>query len=1335
MNTRPSRAAIALSALLLSAGSAIPLLLAAGAIAASPAQPQPQPQPQPRPQLDSQPAAAMLRYPDISATQIVFAYANDLWAAPRSGGAAQPLASPPGAESFPRFSPDGQTIAFVGNYEGNRDLYTIPAVGGLATRVTHHPAAETLSDWSPDGSRLVFFTNGFAGLARQSQLFTTPAAGGLPEKMPMPYAGFGAISRDGEWVAFTPHSVDNRTWKRYRGGMATDIWLLNLKTSESKRITDWEGVDTLPMWGYGPASAIVVYLSDAGPEHRMNLWSYDTTSGVRSQITTFSADDVRWPSIGPGPGGQEAPWGEVIFQLGSSLRVLDLATKQTREVKITIPGDRPKLMPRDEDASKTNQGWTISPTGKRVLSVGRGDIFSLPVKEGVVRNLTRSDSVFDRDPSWSPDGRWIAFFSDRDGEYDLWLLPADARPPEDKKSDDDKDPKDAPAPPTSPAAEPDGPAKTGPIKIAALGPGFRYAPTWSPDSKRLAFTDKAGEIFLATLKFDGPTVSGEVRSIDKDPVSVPPAVSWSSDSNWIAYLKGDPGNSQNGVWLYDIKADAKTQVVSSMFNCGGVAFDRKGDWLFLYSSRSFNPVYSDLDTTFAYTGGETLLMVPLREDVKHPFAPISDEEEYKKDDKPKPDADKAKANDKANDKAGDGAKADEKKDTPPKDAAKADDGLSGSWEAKATGGNLPPEGLAFTLTLRLAGDGAVSGTISSIMGVGPLSGTFDKGSGLLTFSGSAGGAAFSMSGTIKNGEGSGTWRSGQEEGAWSGKRSSGASGDAKQDDPDAKDAKDKDSKNTKDAKPAKVKDLKIDLDGLERRAIPLPVPPGNFGDLAVTDDGKLIYVRSTSRGVPGEPSIKIFDPKDDAKEEKTVTSGASFEMSGDGKKLLVRRGGSAVVVDAAAGGGKAQNVSTSGMTVRIRPREEWRQIFTEVFRLHRDFFYEPTLHHVDWPRLRDHYGRMIDDCVSREDVTYVISEFISELNIGHAYVTNPGDIESGPPSVNVGLLGCDFTLDTSGASPAYRISAIYEGAPWDSDARGPLSQPGEKKNRVSVGDFVLAVNGLPIDTAGDPWAAFRGLADKPVTLTVSSKSTIDAAAREVLIKPVASEVTLRYRAWIDRNRRLVSEKSGGQIGYIYVPNTGVDGQTDLFRQFFGQRDKAALIIDERWNGGGQIPTRFIELLNRPVTNYWARRDGKDWTWPPDSHQGPKAMLVNGLAGSGGDMFPWLFKHNKLGKVIGSRTWGGLVGISGNPGLIDGGAISVPTFGFYKKDGTWGVEGHGVDPDIEVIDDPGKMTSGGDPQLEFAITHLLEEIQKNGYAPPARPASPDRSGMGIPEQDR
>lgn len=1110
---------------------------------------------------DMQPHAGMLRFPDVGSSQIVFVHANDLWLVSREGGTATPLASPPGQELFPRFNPDGSTIAFVGNYEGDRDLYIIPTGGGIAFRATYHPANETLCDWTPDG-RLMYSTNGFAGLGRQTQLYTTSPEGGLPAKVPVPYGANGAVSPDGKWLAYTPHSRDFRTWKRYRGGMATDIWLFNLVTHQSRKITDWEGTDTQPMW-HGET---VYYLSDAGPSHRLNIWSYDTEAGTRRQVTEFREFDVKWPSVGPGPDGR----GEIVFQNGSELYLLGLATRKATAVKIQIPGDRPKIRRRAVDASDFIGAWNVSSTGKRAVFEARGDIWTVPAKEGSPRNLTRTSGVAERDPSWSPDGRWIAYLSDATGEYELYVTQSDGK-------------KEA-------------------RQLTSDGELYRYNPTWSPDSKHIAFADMSGALYLHTVE------TGKTKLVDTDPWSNPPNPRWSRDSRWIAYaVAGENRNS--AIWLFELENGEKHQVTSGAFNDSWPTFDRDGDFLYFASNRDFSsPIYEDIGTTFIYADTDVLISVPLRDDVSSPLAPKSDEEKW---------GDEKEEN-------GD----DEEKGEDKKDQAEDDEDNDDSKDE--------------------------------------------------------------------------------------------ASGDEDNDEKDGK-------KEEKEIKP-----LVIAIDGFESRAIQLPISKGNFSTLAVNDKGKLIYIRRSARGSDDKPSIKIYDPKakkEEDKKEKTVVDKAGvFAITADGKKLLVHKDdGNYAIVDAAADQKADEKVPLGGMTAYVDPREEWRQIFNEAWRIHRDFFYVPNMHGVDWPAMRDHYAKMLDDCVSRDDVTYVIGEMIAELNVGHAYVRGAGDVES-EPRVSTGMLGCDFELDDG----AFRITKIYQGAPWDLDARGPLSQPGTD---VKEGDYLLAVNGVPLDTARDPWAAFQGSADRTITLTVSEEPTMGDSAREIVVKTAGSEATYRYRAWIEENRAHVDERTDGRVGYIYVPNTGRQGQNELVRQFFGQIDKAALIIDERWNGGGQIPTRFIELLNRPITNYWARRHGKDWPWPPDAHQGPKCMLINGLAGSGGDAFPAYFRQAGLGKLIGMRTWGGLVGISGNPRFIDGGSTSAPTFGYYKKDGTWGIEGHGVDPDIEIIDDPAKMADGADPQLDAAIDHILAELDRNPYKPPARPSPPDRSAMGIADADR
>lgn len=1189
---------------------------------------------------DVVPHGGMMRFPDVSESHIAFVYANDIWIVPREGGEARPLASPPGPELFPRFSPDGRTIAFVGNYDGNRDLYTIPVGGGIPVRVTHHPANEQLEDWTPDG-RLLFSSNGFAGLGRQQQMFIVDAAGGLPEKLPIPYGSAGAVSPDGTWIAYTPYNADFRTWKRYRGGLASDIWLFNLKTMESRRVTTWEGTDTQPMW-HGDK---LYYLSDEGTESRLNIWVYDLASRRHEQVTRFEEFDVKWPAIGPGTDGR----GEIVFQLGSELRLLDLQTRQSRIVNVRIPGDRPQLRPQAIDASDFMQQMAISPTGKRAVISARGDIWTTPAEHGAPRNLTRTNGIAERDPSWSPDGRWIAFFADTTGDYELYITQSDGLGETRQLTTDSRT--------------------------------YYYTPRWSPDSKHIAFMDKSGRMLLASIE------SGDVKTFDQDPWGYQRGLNWSHDSRWIAYAKGHEQNPHSSVHLYDTINDVSHQVTAPMFDDHSPVFDREGDWLYFASDRNFTPTYSGVDTTFIYNNTQVLLAVPLRKDVKSPWLAKSDEETWKSD----------------------AAKEPEEKPASPADEPKPDDGLSGAWSGTGShpeaGGELP-----FTLNLQLGENNTVTGNLDAGIYSGAVNGTFDKSAGRLTLTlviGDGSTVLFEL--IVKGEELTGTASSGGTVVRIAAKRLATANGAQ----PEAKGDASKDSA---------AKRVEIDLDGFERRAMLLPVPPGAFGRLAVNDRNQLIYARQSGGGSSG---IKLFDLKDSVRTEKDVAGGSGFDISADGKHLLIARGKNSVIHPAATGG-SPKTIKTDDMTVMVDPRVEWKQLFTDAWRIQRDFFYVTNMHDMDWDAMRLRYERMLADCVNREDVSYVISELISELNVGHAYYWG-GDVES-QPNVTVGMLGVDFSLENG----AYRLAKKYHGADWDADARGPLNQPGVD---VHEGDYLLAVNGIPLDVSRDPWAAFIGKVGKVVTLTVSTTPVMDDSARHVLVEPISSEADLRYRAWIERNRRYVEEQTDGKVGYVYVPDTGVNGQNNLFRQFYGQTHAQALIIDERWNGGGQIPTRFIELLNRPVTNYWARSNGKDWKWPPDSHQGPKCMLINGPAGSGGDAFPYYFRQSGLGKLIGTRTWGGLVGISGNPTLIDGGYTAVPTFGFYENDGTWGIEGHGVDPDMEVIDDPALMWEGGDPQLDAAIRHMLDEIQRIPYVAPPQPPAPDRRRMGITEDDK
>lgn len=1269
-------------------------------------------------QAETSPHAGMLRFPDVSASQIVFVYANDLWLVPREGGTALPLASPPGTEMFPKFSPDGASVVFQGNYEGNRDLYVMPVAGGVAERITHHPSVEMPTDWHAERG-IVFFMSGLGGLARQQQIFTVSPSGGLPEMLPIPYGANGVFDAAGEWAAYTPNWRDFRTWKRYRGGLASDVWLFNTKTLASKQITDFDGTDTLPMW-HGES---VYFLSDRDDAHRLNIWAYNVKSGKTEQVTSFKEYDVKFPSIGPGPAGK----GEIVFQNGPELYLLDLETRLPTPVRVTIPGARPTIRPREVDASEQVMSAAVSATGKRVVVEARGDVWTVPAENGSPRQITDTSGAAERTPAWSPDGRWIAYISDASGEYELWVTQSDG--------------------------------KGEPRQVTKGHKTYFHEINWAPDSEKLLLSDKAGRLLLVALE------SGEVKELDRDPwANEPLTASWSHDSAWVTYSRGTEESQIGSVWLCNVESGETHKVTSGFFADTEPVFSPTGEYLFYASARDFtSPTYEDVGSTFAYADTSKLIAVPLNEEVENKTLLKEDHEEWEEDEEDESDEEgdegeegdddeDADDDEDGDDDEGDADDADDSDDADDDaeeaegddDAAGADDAdggdevpaelkpIVGTWTGTAGGLKalgLPEDEIEFTMFIAALKDGTLVGASE---GQGETNDydyvRFDAAKGTFEAGRNQGPIESSIKATLTGTKLAGTWSvKGAVEGSgpWQAERGS-----------EEVDTDRIDGYGDGESKGGKDKPVKIDLDGFEARGVELPVASGRFAGLAANDAGQLVYNR-IARG--GPPSVRLFDVTDEDGEEKTVLSGGVMvAMSGDWKKILVQQGENWGVVDAKPGQSVSKPVAADDLMKRVNPREEWEQIFTDAWRRHRDFFYVENMHGVDWDAVYAQYRPMLEDAASREDVGFIIGEMISELNVGHAYYSG-GDVED-EPRRPVGMLGVDFELaeekaDDGQTLRGYRIKRLHRGAAWDSDARNPLEQHGMD---VKEGTYITAVNGRPVRTDADPWAAFVGTAGKPTAITFADKLVGDDEARNErthVVEPMGGEGDLRFRSWIEDNRRYVEEASSGKVGYIYVPNTGVDGQNELFRQFYGQAGKQALLIDERWNGGGQIPNRFIELLNRPRTNYWARRDGKDWPWPYDSHQGPKAMLVNGAAGSGGDMFPWLFKHHGLGKVFGTRTWGGLVGISGVPALIDGASTSVPNFGFYELDGTWGIEGHGVDPDVEVIDDPTRLARGERPQIDAAVRHLMDAVESSGYKPPRKPAAPNRRGMGIPRDDR
>ncbi len=1070
------------------------------------------------------PSALMLRFPDISQDKIVFVYANDLWTVSRDGGTAIRLSSPAGMELFPKFSPDGRQIAFTGDYDGNSDVYVMPASGGEPRRLTHHPSRDLVVDWYPDGKNILYRSRMMSPSRRFNKLFKQPVAGGMPQKLPLAYGELAAFNKDASKMVFQLISRQFRTWKRYRGGMASDLWLYDFKRNFSEKLTKFPGTDALPMW-HGKT---LYFLSDRDANKKLNIWAYNFGSKKFRQVTHFKDFDVKWPSIGPDA---------MVFENAGKLYVMDLASEKYHNVSVFIPTDLPQVRKQLKNVSKNIQDFSLSATGKRALFEARGDIFTVPAKYGSIRDLTPTSASAERSPAWSPDGKYVAYFSDRTGEYELYIQPANG----------------------------EGKAK----QITKNGHAFRFNPVWSPDSKSIAFSDKSGRLFVVRL------ADGKPFEVDKDDVNRITQYSWSPDSRWLTYAKFQPNNVQ-AIIIYDVKNRQHHQITSGYYNDSDPVFDPEGKYLYFFSNRKFSPVYGDMDATWVYPNSTQLLAITLQKDQPSPLAPQSDEEEVK-----------------------------EKEE-----------------------------------------------------------------------------------------------KSGKKGG---------------------KDKKKDDKKAKEDSAESAGKDVAIDFAGIEEREVVLPVKVGNGGLLKAVK-GKVLFSRYPAAGAAerGKPSgtVVYYDLK--KRKTKTVISGVDdFDISADGKKLIYRSRSRYGIIDIAPGKKVGDgSIKAGNMKAWISPQEEWTQIFNEAWRVERDFFYDPGMHGVNWKAVKKRYSALLPYVVDRGDLNYVIGEMIAELNSSHSYVGG-GDMER-PKRVNVGLLGCDFSLDKS--HKLYRFKKIYEGAPWDAEVRSPLNAPGVD---VKEGDYLLAVNGQPLDPNQDPWAAFQGLAGEVVRLKVNSEPS-QKGAREVTVKPLSSEFRLRYLSWVESNRKKVEKATNGKIGYVYVPDTGIHGQNELVRQFLPQARKSGLIIDERFNSGGQIPDRFIELLNRPIYNFWARRDFKDWQTPFVANDGPKVMLINGWSGSGGDAFPYYFRKAGLGPLIGKRTWGGLIGYSGNPGPVDGGFLTAPSFGIWNTKGQWAVEGYGVDPDYDVENPPHLLAQGRDPQLEKAIAVELELLKKYPPLRLKKPVYPDKS---------
>lgn len=509
---------------------------------------------------------------------------------------------------------------------------------------------------------------------------------------------------------------------------------------------------------------------------------------------------------------------------------------------------------------------------------------------------------------------------------------------------------------------------------------------------------------------------------------------------------------------------------------------------------------------------------------------------------------------------------------------------------------------------------------------------------------------------------------------------------------------------------SKNTEVEIDFEGINQRIIAFPMPAADLNFLLPVEGG-VLFGRNG-----GLHKYTIADKKD----ELILAGIQGGAVSADGKKFLYLSQGRYGIVDIQPGKKIGDGeLDLEALEMKIDPRAEWRQIFKDGWRIYRDWFYVGGMHEVDWVGMREKYQRLVPHVGHRADLDYIFGELVGEINVGHAYV-NWGDFPR-VDRVDIGLLGCEFEADEKAGR--YRIAKIYEGENWHDSTRSPLTEQGIG---VKTGDYLISLNGQDVTLAHNPYQFLENTAGKRIPIRVNRAPAAEGA-REFTVKPVASELQLFYLDWVRSRREMVDRLSGGRIGYFHVPNTSTEGNRELFKGFYAFRHKDGLIIDERYNGGGFIPDVMIGLLQRRTLNYIARDDTEMTATPGMAHDGPKAMLINHYSASGGDAFPYYFRKTGLGTLIGTTTWGGLVGMSGNAGLVDGGYIAVPTFGFVSTEGEWAVEGLGVAPDIEIWDRPEQVAAGQDPCVEEAVKVLLKELAENPPRKVKKPAPADRSG--------
>jgi len=1055
----------------------------------------------------------LLRFPDIHDNNVVFVYGEDIWIASEKGGVATRLTIHDGEERHPKFSPDGSSIAFTGYYDGNPDVYVMNVYGGEITRVTFHPYTDEVIGWHPVKNKIIFksFRHSYNRFFRLFMI--SPDGTGL-EEIILNEAAQGSFSPDGKKIAYNHVSRENRTWKRYVGGTAQEVYLYDFETNTRKNLTNYKGTDRIPMW----IGDKIYFSSDR--DRVLNIYSCDPESGKIEQITRHTEYDIRRPSMGGD---------KIVYELGGKLMVLDVTTKETKQIQVKILTDAPEVRPYLKKVDGYISGVDCSPSGERALIVARGEVFTVPAKKGPTRNLTQSSGARDKDAAWSPDGKYIAYLSDKSGEYEICLIDPFGK-------------KDA-------------------IQLTNHKDGYRHTLRWSPNSKMIAFTDHTLTCYILNIETKKITTvdKAQFENIDVSLYNKPiNDFKWSPDSRYITYSLMNKDLVYQ-VYIYSLDNNKVHCVSNGLYNDFNPVFSTDGNYLFFISNRRFSPTFCDFEWEMVYKNTSGIYYLTLRKDIE-------------------------------------------------------------------------------TLLPYYCDEATVEG--------------LDK----------------------------------------------------------------------KEGKSEKPSGEHIDFDGISGRVEALPLASGNYRNLAINDSK--IYYQNKEDGDFNKFEFRAVGPMTlysyclKGKNESTVIENISnYKLSSDGSKIVYSKGDGVGIICSGSTDSEGGGIRLSGLKMWFNPKEEWKQIFNEAWRFERDYYYDPNMHGIDWDAMKIKYGKLIEFASCRQDVVFIIGELIGELNTSHTYVYGGDKKRTNSHNVNVGMLGADYMVDTK--ANRYQFKKIYRVPDWTDGIYSPLNKPGMN---VKEGEYLLQVNGIDIFADKNIYSYFQDLGGKQVTLLINDKPTKEGA-REIVVKPLGGEQTLRYQSWQEHNHKVVAEASDGQIGYLYFPDTYTGTAKEFPKFFYSQTNKQGLIIDGRFNGGGLDPSIFLQRLRKGPHSYWTRRHSHDQTSPAYAITAHMACLTNRQAGSGGDELPFEFQQFNMGPVIGTRTWGGLVGVSMFIEMIDGGGLTAPDYRIYMEDGRWVVENEGVQPDIVIDLHPAEMAKGYDAQLMKAVELLLKQIKENPYTWPQHDAIP------------